>query len=450
MTERTKYGIDRQAVVIIHGLGEQRPMETLRSFVEGITAWMKTFNPDAEKPRYWSRPDGVSDMYETRLITMERTSGNPKTDFYEFYWAHHMRNTSFSHLVPWVWKLISTKRSLVPPRLKRLSTFVQVTLIAVLILIGVVYWEWDCLSHWFSERFVITATVLAIAYFLMRVLFWIIRVPLSQLLLNTAGDAARYFNPMPSNIEERSSIRREGIDFLRKLHDRKEKPYDRIILVGHSLGSVVAYDMLRLLWHEMHESFTPVETIDHKIFKQMDESSNRPENLKSISDFQALQNECWKQYRANGNPWLISDFISCAGAIAQADFYLLNKRPFSELVKHKEFPVCPPVMEGTDRTLMFDEQTFDITADDGKLLKRTVHFLNHGAPFTVTKWTNIYFSSDFVGSAAQRVFGTGVKDIEIPRKGYWFLPSGHTNYWDAKPDNQALQEIARAMGFRQL
>jgi len=39
----------RQAVVLIHGIGEQRPMDTLRSFVSGLG--FKT---------YHSRPDRLS------------------------------------------------------------------------------------------------------------------------------------------------------------------------------------------------------------------------------------------------------------------------------------------------------------------------------------------------------------------------------------------------------
>ena len=437
-------------MVIIHGLGEQRPMATLRGFVDGITAWIKHFDSEKSRPRYWSRPDGISDMYETRRITMERTDQNPKTDFYEFYYAHHMRNTSYSHLVPWVWKLLSTSKKEVPPRLITLWVRVRILLafLTAVATVAVVYRS--TIQQFLSENLTITATAMALFLLLGRIVLWIVEVPFSQLLLNTAGDAARYFNPMPSNIDERSTIRREGIAFLRKLHDQTQTPYDRIVVVGHSLGSVVAYDMIRLLWHEMHETFSPVASPEHAIFNEMDAVCLDPNGVTDLAAFQALQHACWKQYRANGNHWLISDFITCAGAIAHADFYLLNKLPFSRLVKQKEFPVCPPVMEGEDKTLLFGRKDYLFNLDAETEVKRTVDFLNHGSPFAVTRWTNIYFKSDFVGGDARRVFRSGVNDIELPRKSPWYLPGGHTNYWDPDPENTALTEIARAIGFRQL
>ncbi|GAB2767560.1 hypothetical protein GCM10027275_07460 [Rhabdobacter roseus] len=440
--------IKRQAVVIIHGIGEQRPMDTLRSFVEGLTFWIKKEEPQAERPRYWSRPDGISEIYETHRITMEQFQMNPKTDFYEFYWAHHMRNTSFAHLVPWVWKLITTRLSQVPPRLKPIFYTLWATLVAMVVLGGVIYTYHAAIWAYVEAEWPSLLGIIAVVLAVVRVLYGLVKVPFSSLVLNTAGDAARYFNPMPSNIEERSTIRREGITFLRKLHDRKTKPYDRIVVVGHSLGSVVAYDMIRLLWHEMHERFTPGADVDHDVFEEMDKISRGDEPLGNINDFQQLQYRCWKQYRQNGNPWLISDFITVAGAIAHADVYLLNSKPFQALVKQKEFPICPPVMEGRDKTLFFDRLTAEVDVN-GKKEKRTVRFLNHAAPFALTRWTNIYFSSDYVGSDGQRIFGKGVRDIKVDRRGLWFLPSGHTNYWDAIKDNQALSDIATAMGFKQ-
>src|SRR5437764_393830 len=61
-------------------------------------------------------------------------------------------------------------------------------------------------------------------------------------LTHYAGDAARYLHVAPPNIQGRRQIREAGIDLLEKLHQSGE--YDRIILVGHSLGSVIGFDIL--------------------------------------------------------------------------------------------------------------------------------------------------------------------------------------------------------------
>jgi hypothetical protein len=197
MTNTNTHG-ERVAVVILHGIGEQRPMETLRGFVKGITDWIKNFQ-SVEKPRYWSRPDGISELYETRMITMETHEENPKTDFYEFYYAHHMRSTSFQHLMPWVWKLLTDPISNVPERLKQLRQFVWVVIIISLaIIIGLVV-LFSLKGEALKSLPFIAAVMIAVP-FLSKFFMWLLKGPVSSLILTTAGDAARYFTPMPSNI----------------------------------------------------------------------------------------------------------------------------------------------------------------------------------------------------------------------------------------------------------
>jgi hypothetical protein len=444
----------RQAVVIIHGMGEQRPMDTLRSFVKGIKFWIQGGKYDKDgQPLTWSRPDGISEMYETRRITMQYHGGNTKTDFYEFYWAHHMRDTSWDHMIPWLKKLLTAPSDEVPPRLKRLRLRVRILLVVIPILVLAFFIFVKPWGQNYFQNIFTNAVLLAAIALIGKFILWVIRFPFSQLLLNTAGDAARYFNPMPSNIEERSTIRREGIAFLKKLHENPDVQYDRIMVVGPSLGSVVAYDMIRLLWHEMFSEFSNPVNPDHDVFKEMDAMAAKVANDEMTTDemmaYQDLQHKCWEQYRLNGNRWLITDFITIAGAIAHTDFYLLGKEHFSDLVRQKEFPVCPPILEGKDVSVLFGD--VEIPANPPiQPTKISVKPLHHAAPFAITRWTNIFFSSDYVGGPARRVFRCGVKDIEIKKYGNGWTPGGHTNYWDAEGKNEALLHIAKAMGFKQL
>ena len=238
----------RQAVVIIHGMGEQAPMVTLRGFVQGITAWIKNFDDTLVKPRCWSRPDSISELYETRKITMEAFDGNLKTDFYEFYWAHHMRDTSFSHLFAWVKAVAFTPVKKVPPRLKIIwwSFWAISCLLAIgagLAFANKMHIETLVAKYW-KHTALLALLLLIVKWVFPNVIMNFVK----EVALDYAGDVARYLNPKTYNIEERSSIRREGINFLKKLHERTEKKYEKIIVVGHSLGSVVAYDLVRLLW----------------------------------------------------------------------------------------------------------------------------------------------------------------------------------------------------------
>jgi putative intracellular protease/amidase len=45
----------------------------------------------------------------------------------------------------------------------------------------------------------------------------------------------------------------------------------------------------------------------------------------------------------------------------------------------------------------------------------------------------------------QRIFGKGVQDIVVKRESLWFLPGGHTNYWDKDDDQNVLKLIVKAM-----
>ena len=67
MNTKAKRTVDwnRQAVLLIHGIGEQRPMETLRRFAE--TVWSKDENlhrPHKAGAQMWSKPYSLSENFE--------------------------------------------------------------------------------------------------------------------------------------------------------------------------------------------------------------------------------------------------------------------------------------------------------------------------------------------------------------------------------------------------
>ena len=75
---------------------------------------------------------------------------------------------------------------------------------------------------------------------------------ISKFLFNYLGDAGRYLDPAPRNIAERQAIREDGIKLLKKLHESKK--YNRIVIVGHSLGSVIGYDLVKFLTNIYYSS----------------------------------------------------------------------------------------------------------------------------------------------------------------------------------------------------
>jgi len=85
----------KQAVVVIHGIGEQKPMDTVRGFVDAVMPLPS--NPN--KPKFWSKPDPMSELFELRKLTAPQSRTVPPTDFYEYYWAYQSRGTRFVHVL---------------------------------------------------------------------------------------------------------------------------------------------------------------------------------------------------------------------------------------------------------------------------------------------------------------------------------------------------------------
>src|SRR5688572_10935984 len=116
MGRRRGWQAMKQAVVVIHGMGEQIPMETLVSFVDA--AWttdeslVDPGKPDPntgerrENNASWSKPDRRRRSFELRVITTETGANRKRTDFYEYYWAHQMVDTTWARLQSWLFELM--------------------------------------------------------------------------------------------------------------------------------------------------------------------------------------------------------------------------------------------------------------------------------------------------------------------------------------------------------
>ena len=102
----------KQAVVVIHGIGEQRPLETLRSFVE--TVYQRDLSLTEDHPghrvndpalglghRVCLGPDQATGSVELRRITTPTNRAGVGTDFFEFYWADIMQGTPAELVTAW-------------------------------------------------------------------------------------------------------------------------------------------------------------------------------------------------------------------------------------------------------------------------------------------------------------------------------------------------------------
>lgn len=429
-----------QAVVLIHGIGEQRPMDTLRRFVDAV--WVRhraIHHPEAAKHAHtlmWSKPDRVSESFEVRKLTTPQSTGGTVTDFYEFYWAHLMEGTTYGHVLAWARSLLLRKPSTVPPQLKAAWWLLIVLIAAAAAFAGYALVTGagsgrngePLLSPWLSA--LISVAILPV---------------IGVVIKGVVGDAARYLHAAPANVQRRHEIRLAGVKLLKALHERG---YDRIIVVGHSLGSVIGYDLLTHAWQDYHWK-RPDGDGDRGGADEDGDGEDAPSmvNLEAIEalarkygsgaaldvdEVQKAQRKYLNELNANGNDWRVTDFITCGSPLAHAAVLMARDRDdLAAKQRDRELPRCLPVLETVTRQGQEVQRlAFEVNRRD----PRSYRVPHHAALFAATRWTNLFFPcraivrGDLIGGPLADVFGQAIRDIPVSttlRGGFL----SHTLYW---------------------
>jgi hypothetical protein len=265
------------------------------------------------------------------------------------------------------------------------------------------------------------------------------------------GDAARYFRGSPGNVAVRRAIRKEAVNTLERLHTSGQ--YDRIVIVAHSLGCVVAYDMLRNYFGRVCGELPPAAQLGQD-FIDIDTAKLDPKQVATTADKKVLRSKARNVVAAIADAtvkqpppqpkyksWLVTDFVTLGSALSHAYFLMcLGKdRPalredFGRRVNEREFPTCPPKQLDNDGLLAFDNP---------RTKTRQIH---HGALFGLTRWTNIYFPmfqifwGDAIGGPMAPIFGRHILDLEVSTTtagGADFFT--HTAYWDVEREPDKFQ-----------
>ena len=415
----------RQAVVVIHGIGEQQPGETLSSLVSSGVLSREDGLQDM-----WVKPDWFSDSFELRRVTLEANEERPTTDAFEFYWAHVTSDTTLRQVTSWMQRLLF--RWPVPPPI--LPWWL---LMWVLVVLGVGASVAALFGVQLADRVAYGSALVAGAAALWQLLG-------EPLALNFIGDAARYLQPHPANIAHRESIRQAGVSLIEKLHASGR--YDRVVLLGHSLGSVIAYDIVTHAWMRCNgehrrpskPKFTEIVAVEKALFDGTDPTT-----------VQDLQHAAWRRLRANTQPWLVTDLVTVGSPLTYADFLIgHDPQAFVQAKSDRVLPTCPPVVEVEPKTT-HRRMTFDAPYPEPLSRgTRTFTQFHHAAPFAVTRWTNLYFTTqhlgvtgDLIGGPVARQLGAWVRDVPLasPARGFT-----HTWYWRKVKQGDAHRTALRA------
>jgi len=467
---------DMQAVVLVHGMGEQIPMDTITEFVRAV--WRKddaiTANNLPNPTEVWSKPDARTGSLELRRITTRESipsapefPAGVRTDFYELYWADLTAGATWDSLKAWVSGLLFRPLRRVPPnvRLAWLVLWLGSVIVVVLAILAVLpasAWNligFRALANW---QWLLAAAAVAIT------------AGVHRMGTSTFGRVVRYTRAVPDNIAARAAVRDRSLKLLRALHDGPH--YKRIVIVAHSLGTMLAHDLLSYFWAEREAARTVREgtpefaalcSLEHAA-AELEKVPSDPARLKAYFVAQRALRQGLASRPAPDAPnqldprWLISDLVTFGSPLTHAEFLIAADRADLDVRKAaRELPQSPPYREALDPNVLKRAEATKAMPignppDQTRLMsypvvdKTDTWMLHHAAPFAAVRWTNVYdpaklvLFGDVIGGPLAPFFGPAITDIDLRQRrgGRQSRAFTHTKYW-------ALDEVSRITACRE-
>ncbi len=393
---------------MIHGMGEQRPMDTIKAFVKAVweTDAVITANKLPHPTQVWSKPDIRTGSLELRRITTRESIASAsfphgvRTDFYELYWADLTAGSTWDQFTGWVRGLLLRPVSRVPPDVRSAWVVLWIATLAVIALAGLAAVPADAWrkigAGWLADwHWLLAAVAAALA-------MW-----LHKTATATFGRVVRYTKADPDNIAARQAVRERGLKLLNSLHEGNYYK-DQYYAAQRRLRVALAA-------RPAPPAHDPQATPDPR--------------------------------------WLITDFVTLGSPLAHAEFLIaasaedLARRKFE-----RELPQSPPLRED------LDPNVFRLAQATGKLpvgvdfkISKLISFpppsaphvweVHHAAPFAVVRWINVYdtaslvFRGDIIGGPLASEFGPAIIDIDLKSLRGQSHSFTHTKYWaiDGEP-----------------
>jgi hypothetical protein len=351
-------GEARTAVVIVHGLGERSPMQTLDDFTK--TALRPSTAEGVNKWDYYPLPTDITSTYEARRFATDPEQGH--VEIYEYHWSFLMTANKFAGVAAAALRLFLRRPGNVPDALLGIWRRAWTVLLAILLAIPVLFVSGYALN---SD---VPVWIIGLVTSAVVLIFWfgLYRAAAKALVNKTTTplvDSARYLDASPYSHAARRAIRGGLVDLLHALHDGR---YSRVVVVAHGAGTYIAYDALTAFWAETYELHVK-------------------ENIWRITDFITIGAPMALADLLMTRPGLVSGFKKSDSA--------LRSELFDGLVRRGAVVRCPPQPET---------------------------ILGPYSLFALTRWTNVWFPvirgelhGDWFGGALGPLFGPGIRDIAV-------------------------------------
>jgi len=240
-----RFPTGRTAFVVIHGIGEQNPFETLDGFGRGLLGLFESKGIDFRLAHQLRRhPLGWTES----CLRIAPKQGKSLIDLHEVYWAYLTENQiSTSEVRRWLEKTLAGTKQFFTENQELIEKYEEADQVEQL--------------RKLNRKLLLAATLYPVASFLLGMVsplqkfggqwFEAIEKGLGRLvspfLTGYLGDLAIYTTTDRKSkfFNLRQKILADSLEMLKLVLNDPE--IERVILCGHSLGSVIAYDSLNRL-----------------------------------------------------------------------------------------------------------------------------------------------------------------------------------------------------------
>ena len=247
-----KFPKGHTAFLVIHGIGEQNPLETLDSFSRWLIQELQK-NPEGVQAehRIAERADAHGSRWTESFVRLTpKLSDGRYIDIHEYYWAYLTEDRiTIPEITEWVMKTLKGTKNFYsdnPALAKRYKKYGLLSL-----QLRCVYWHLAIATALYPFARLLRAVFSLLPGWSklpgVEAIIGGIRKKGKEFMLGFIGDIAIYTTTDQKSkfYQLRQQILANSQSFVEDILFKNQ--YDRVIIAGHSLGSVIAYDTLNRL-----------------------------------------------------------------------------------------------------------------------------------------------------------------------------------------------------------
>ena len=246
------------------------------------------------------------------------------------------------------------------------------------------------------------------------------------------------------------------------------------MLVGHSLGAILAYDLISYFWAAQREARTVrAGTREFDALREVEATAARLATGPSPAAraaYAGAQRTLRRALAARSGTssfarrWLISDLVTMGNPLTHAEFLLARSAADLEgRVEARELPVSPPYREALDPGVREAAKAAGLLPPDAPESARLMTFpdgigsgrwtMHHAAPFAAVRWTNLYdparfvFLGDLIGGPVGDVFGPAIDETNLSTLDGRSRRLTHSRYWAADQSPVRIEALRQAINL---